>query len=179
MAKTAIIFLALALLVLATACETMDSVMEGADTVKGVTDRAGSVSAKAGAVDFKAGEQLCAYTDRDSAVDNNFRAAKILTEPSDGTQNQAEVLFTNGDRKWTRFVLRTHKPSKSELTVGTLVLYMPYYSDDEDVRVEAYRDSDWRFGTVTSTDDLFKDMVEVDGDPAYVKWLRIPDEPVG
>jgi hypothetical protein len=29
------------------------------------------------------------------------------------------------------------------------------------------------------TDELFKDMVEVDGEPRRLKWLRVPDESVG
>lgn len=179
MEKTGILALIAVFLVVAIGCETMDTVMEGAETVQGVTERAGSVSAKAGAVDFRSGEQLCSYTDRDTVTGNSFKAAKILTPPSDATQNQAEVLFADGDQLWTRFVLRTHKPSASELSVGDMVLYMPHYSDDEEVSEEAYRNQRWEFGRVTSTDELFKDMVEVDGQPQRIKWLRVTDQPVG
>ncbi len=179
MAKTGITALIVVLLLLAAGCETMDSVVDGAGTVKGVADRAGSVSAKAGTVDFRSGEQLCSYTDGDTVTGNSYRAAKIITPPSDATQNQAEVLFADGDKMWTRFVLRTHKPSKAEVSVGDMVLYMPHFSDDEEVTEENYRKQRWEFGRVTSTDELFKDMVEVDGEPQRIKWLRVSDESVG
>ncbi|MFO7781322.1 MAG: hypothetical protein R6W94_06800 [Spirochaetia bacterium] len=183
MAKTGVtalvIVLLIAVLLLAAGCETMDSVADGAGTVKGVADRAGSVSAKAGTVDFRSGEQLCSYTERDTVTANSYKAAKIITPPSEATQNQAEVLFADGDKMWTRFVLRTHKPSKAELSVGDMVLYMPHFSDDEEVTAEHYRKQRWEFGRVTSTDELFKDMVEVDGEPLRIKWLRVPDESVG
>lgn len=183
MAKTGVtalvIVLLIAVLLLAAGCETMDSVADGAGTVKGVADRAGSVSAKAGTVDFRSGEQLCSYTERDTVTANSYKAAKIITPPSEATQNQAEVLFADGDKMWTRFVLRTHKPSKAELSVGDMVLYMPHFSDDEEVTAEHYRKQRWEFGRVTSTDELFKDMVEVDGEPLRIKWLRVSDESVG
>jgi hypothetical protein len=178
MTKTGIAALIVALLILASGCETMDTVMDGADTVKGVTERAGSVSATAGAVDFRSGEQLCSYTDRDTLTANNYKAAKIITPPSEATQQQAEVLFADGDQMWTRFVLRTHKPSKAELSVGDMVLYMPYYSDHEEVNEDDYRGSHWTFGRITSTDEMFKDMVEVGGEPVLIKWIRVTDEPV-
>ena len=179
MAKTGVTALIIGLLLLAVGCETMDSVADGAGTVKGIADRAGSVSAKAGTVDFKSGEQLCSRTDRDNLVENEYKAAKILTPPSEATQNQAEVLFADGERTWTRFVLETHKPSKAELSVGDQVLYMSAYSDNEEVSQDSYRGVRWEFGTVTSIDDLFKDMVEVNGDTVYVKWLRVTDQTVG
>ena len=163
-------------------CESMDSVMEGADRVTGAANRATSVSSKApsatGGVDFRSDEMLCSYTEEDSVSRNSFRAAKVLTPPSAQTQNQAEVLFADGEKMWSRLTLETHKPSKQEISVGELVLHIPNYSDDEDVSVETYRGQRWVFGRVTSTDPLFKDMVEVDGEELYLKWLRVTDEPV-
>lgn len=160
-------------------CETVDSVMEGADAVKGATGRAmAGQPTKAGAADLRSDEMLCSYTDRDSVAENHFKAAKILTPPSSSTQNQAEVLFADGEKTWTRYAVATHKPSEGELRVGELVLYMPYYSDDEEVSAETYRDTDWVFGRITSTDALFKQMVEVNGEELYLKWLRVADEPV-
>ena len=170
--------LVLGALLLLTSCESLDSVMKGADTVRSVSSRTSSTAAKAEPVDLRSGEMLCAYTDRPSIEDNNYKAAKIITPASDSTNNQAEVLFANGDQVWTGFVIASHKASKSELTVGTLALYMPYYSDDEKVSAEEYRSNPWKFGRVTSTDEFFKDMVEINGKPKYIKWVRVPDEPV-
>lgn len=166
-------------LLLIPGCETMDSVREGADAVRGATDRA--MSAKpttAAGVDLRSDEMLCSYTDKDPVTENSFKAAKVLTPPSSSTQNQAEVLFADGQKMWTRYALMTHRAAKTELRVGEMVLYMPHYSDDEQVSAETYRDMPWVFGTVTSTDALFKEMVEVNGEELYLKWLRVPDEPV-
>lgn len=172
-------FLSVVLLI---SCESMDSVMEGADRVTGAANRTTSMSSKApsapGEVDLRSDEMLCSYTDEDSVVHNSFRAAKVLTPPTAQTQNQAEVLFADGDKMWSRHALETHKPSKQEISVGELALYMPNFSDDEEVSVERYREQRWVFGRVTSTDPLFKQMVEVDGEELYLKWLRVPDEPV-
>lgn len=51
--------------------------------------------------------------------------------------------------------------------------------DNEDVEQDIYRGVRWRFGTVTSIDDLFNEMVEVNGEAAYIEWLRVTDEPIG
>jgi hypothetical protein len=36
----------------------------------------------------------------------------------------------------------------------------------------------WKFGRVTSTDEFFKDMVEINGKPKYINWVRVPNEPI-
>lgn len=169
----------LACLLLISGCETMDSVVEGANAVKGATDRAVAAQpTRAGGVNLRSDEMLCSYTDNDPVTENSFKAAKILTPASSSTQNQAEALFADGDKMWTRHALATHKPSEAELRVGEMVLYMPHYSDDEEVSVEVYRDTRWVFGRITSTEALFKEMVEVNGEELYVKWIRVPDEGV-
>lgn len=176
MKATLVTSMVLACLLIFLGCETMDSVMEGANVVKGATDRAVAAQPTgAGGVDLRSDEMLCSHTDKDPVTENSFKAAKILTPPSSSTQNQAEVLFADGYKMWTRYALATHKASEAELRVGEMVLYIPHYSDDEEVSVEAYRDMSWVFGRITSTEALFKDMVEVNGSELYVKWIRVPD----
>jgi hypothetical protein len=152
-------------------CDTINKVVSGAERVE-------KTAAKAGPVDFKSGEVLCSTHECDTITDCSFKAAKILTKPSAATQNQAEVLFTDGKQKWVQYVVPSHKPSEVELQVGKWVLYMPYESHHEKVDVDNYRKTTWKLGRITSTDELFKDMVEIKGDLRYVKWIRVPDEPI-
>ncbi len=134
------------------------------------------VSTGVGGVDFRPDEQLVSSRDRDDVRASTFKAAKILTPPSQATQNQAEVLFANGDRRWVRYVLVTHKPTKAELQVGRMVLHMGYVSGRDDVTADTYRNREWQFGRITSVDELFRDRVEVDGSAYHIKWLRVTNE---
>ena len=52
---------------------------------------------------------------------------------------------------------------------------MYYQSDDEDMTQDKYRSIYWQYGTITSTDELFKGVVEVGGRPMFVRWVRMPD----
>ncbi len=144
-----------------------------------VTGIAGSIptdsvaSAVSGGVDFKNGEVLCAYNNT-SMTKSNYRAGKILTPASPATKNQAKILFLDGKEIWTSYVIPSHKASKTEMQLSKYVLYT-VYSANEDISEDNYRKSTWYLGKITSTDELFKDMVEVKGRKYYVKWLRIPD----
>jgi hypothetical protein len=144
-----------------------------------VTDITGSIStdsmasAVSGGIDFKKGEVLCAYNDT-SMTKANYYAAKVLTPASSATKNQAKVLFLNGKEKWTSYVIPSHKASKTEMQLSKYVLYSSY-ARYEDVSQDHYRKTNWYLGKITSTDELYKNMVEVKGKKYYVKWLRIPE----
>jgi hypothetical protein len=162
----------LAVMALLIGCETMDKVMHGADVVAG---KASVVQGAAEETEFRDGEVLCASYERESMMDNRYYLAKILTQPSASTKNQAEVLFVNsGEKMWSPFVIPSHKASKSDMELGKIVLYHNWASSEE-VSAEAYRKESWYLGRISSTDDLFKDMVEVNGKGKYIKWLRIPE----
>ena len=185
MKKKAFITLLITVSLLFFACSTMDDVVKGIETADKIKSSvpSGSSSAmaaatSAGAIDFRSGEVLSSAYNKDNVFDDQFRAAKILTPPSDATKGQAEVLFGNGDRKWVIRVIASHRAGKQEMGLGKPVLYMYYNSTYESINADDYRNGSWRFGRITSTDELFKDMVEVDGKPCYVKWLRMSDQPV-
>ncbi len=168
----------LAVMALLIGCETMDKMMRGADVVGDVAQKATPVQGAVEETEFRDGEVLCASHENESMMDNRYWLAKILTQPSASTKNQAEVLFINsGDKMWSPFVVPSHKASKSDMELGNIVLYHEW-SGSEEVSAEAYRKGRWYLGRISSTDDLFKDMVEVNGDAKYVKWLRIPEVPV-
>ena len=164
-------------------CSSMDDVMRGMDTVDRIGSKASSASAavggsSVGGVDFRKGEILSSTEENKELADNSFRAAKVITPASNSTQGQAEVLFANGDKKWVMYTLPSHKATEGELRVGDLVLYMYYTSDNEDVTEDGYRNDTWQFGRITSTDEVFKGMVEIDGRSHYIKWVRIADSRV-
>ncbi len=168
----------LAVMALLIGCETMDKVMHGADVVGDVAQKATPVQGAVGEVEFRDGEVLCASYDNESMMDNRYWVSKILTQPSASTNNQAEVLFIrSGDKMWSPFVIPSHKASKSDMELGKIVLYSDKY-DWEDLDAEAYRKGSWYMGRISSTEDLFKDMVEVNGRSMYIQWLRIPEVPV-
>jgi len=162
------------LTIILSACESVDVLNKSAQNLKSLQ----SGGAAGGAVDFRQGEVLSSNSEGSSMTDPEYKVAAVLTAPSAATKNQAEVLFASGDKKWVTYTVPSHKASENELKLADYVLFMPYYSDDETVSQESYRSSGWRFGRITSLDELFKGMVEIEGEPNYVKWIRVPDVPV-
>ncbi len=110
-------------------------------------------------------------------MDADFLAAKVLTPASAATKNQAEVIFVDGKKAWTMFVLPSHKASNAELKVGVAVLFNTW-AGTQNLSADDYRQGRWFFGNVTSVDELFKGIVEVKGDKKYIKNIRIPNQPV-
>jgi hypothetical protein len=127
---------------------------------------------------FKEGEVLCAIYENRDLLENTYYVAKVVTPASPQTRNQAEVIFVhNGKQMWTKFVIPSHKATKEEIKLGTIVL-SHVWASGEDISAESYRKQYWQFGRVSSTDELFKGVVEVKGKKSNVKWLRIPDQPI-
>lgn len=138
------------------------------DTVTSVVGTVG------GGVDFKSGEVLSADCDNEKMTDCHYYAAKVVTPATPATKDQAEVLFVSGEQKWTPYVIPSHKTAKAELATGKYLLYHSSGNND-DLNQDAYRKHAWYLGKVTSTDELFKGLVEVSGHKIYLKWLRTPD----
>ncbi len=159
-----------------TGCETITDVV-GEKAGKAVSSKVTTPTKTVGGIDFKKDEVLCATRDK-SLLDNYFLVAKVLTPASAETKNQAEVLYVvSGEKEWTIAVIPSHKASKDELKLGLIVFYNSYCRR-EDLDEEGYRKWTWYLGRISSTDDLFKDAVEVAGRKALVQWIRIPDEPI-
>lgn len=140
-----------------------------------------TVAQKAEGKEFKSGEVLCANGTDNDPRDMSYGVAKVMTAASEATKNQAEVLFvSNGKKEWTTFVVPSHKATKSEIVVGKLVFRLGGWSgyEEKDVSVEHYRQSHWNLGTITSTDEMFKNFVEIDGDKWDWRLVRIPEIPL-
>jgi len=186
MNKVGVLFLAGCIALVLFSCSTMDSVLKGVDTVEKIGSAASSgtsgkvldAGTSAKGVDFRKGEVLSSLYQNSSLMDNSYSAAKVMTSASDATQGQAEVLFGNGEKKWVMHTIPSHKAGKNEMELSRIVLFIPNYSDDEELSEENYRNRAWKFGRITSTDELFKDMVEIDGRSYFVKWVRVSDQPV-
>ncbi|MEW5817317.1 MAG: hypothetical protein AB1798_18215 [Spirochaetota bacterium] len=168
-----IVGLIIAILVItAMGCSTVQSALSAVESGQ-------KVAAVAEVADLKSGEVLCAYGQADSVFDPWYGVATVLTKASEATKNQAEVLFVaSGDKSWTEYVIPSHKAKKDELVVGAVVFYLSGYGKNEKVSADSYRKSDWGLGRVTSTDEMFKNLVEVNGDKYYWQWIRLPDQPV-
>jgi hypothetical protein len=41
-----------------------------------------------------------------------------------------------------------------------------------------YRKQGWALGNITSTDDLFKNRVEIDGSSYVIAYIRVPTDPI-
>jgi len=178
MRKVILMLTALALLFIFSGCETMDTVLKGAEIAGDISDKAPAKGSTVGGIDFKKGEVLCSYHEKENLLNNAYYVAKIMTAASAATKNQAEVLFIeSGEKKWSHFVIPSHKADKNEIKLGKVVFYH-HYARSEEMSAENYRKDYWRLGRISSIDELFKGKVEVAGDSVFVKWLRISDQPV-
>jgi len=126
--------------------------------------------------DFKQGEVLCAAGQ--SASEQTFHVAKVLKAASGQTKNQAQVLYvSDGAKEWVDFVVPSHPARKGDLAEGAIVFYPSGWAEYDTMTVNDYRSTGWRIGHVTSLDEMFKNLVEVDGEKYFWKFLRIPDDP--
>jgi hypothetical protein len=163
-----------ALLLLAgvfTSCATVSSKLTGLPLTSG----AGLQPSAIMGVDFRDGEVLCA--EGKDPYREDFYTARILTQPSAATKNQAEVVYLkDGKKEWVNFVIPSRKATKQDLVVGKVLFAPVWHREDKDISDEEYRKGLWKLGRVTSVDELFKDIVEVNGEKYYWKWLRVPDK---
>ncbi len=175
--KKIIVFILFSSLLIAS-CETFSDLEQGVSSLSGKISDSSSGTATGAIkdeVDFRDKEVLCSVSKDASKKEAYYLPALILTEPSSATANQAEVMFANGKKDWTHIVLPSRKAQDDDLKIGGSVLFMFYQSDDEDMTEEKYRTNEWQFGNVTSTTELFKGVVEVDGRSVLVKWVRIAE----
>jgi hypothetical protein len=109
-------------------------------------------------------------------MDAEYVLAKVLKPASTATKNQAQVIFVrDGSTEWVNFVVKSHKASKNEMQVGGIVFRPSGWAEYKDISGEEYRKAAWYLGRITSTDELFKDIVEVKGEKYYIKLLRVPE----
>ncbi len=152
------------------------ALLPGCETIRRFTGVGPTIATQTLTIDFRPGEQLVSIRDQDSIVSDRFKAGRIMTVPSEATQNQAEAILADGTRRWSRHVLDTRKATPADLYVGRMVLYMrwSHYSNDR-MTQDTYRNSEWYFGRVTSVDQLFRGRVEIAGNDMNVSWVRVTD----
>lgn len=162
-------------------CDTLTSAVAGVvgGAVSGAVtgDVASGTSSAVTPMDFKAGELLCS-TDSGSMIGAHFYLAKVLTPASAASKDQAEVLWLDGSKAWVNFVVESRKATKDDLAIGAAILYPAGWAGHESMDQDNYRKTGWYLGRVTDNSDLFKNMVEIDGDKYYVNVLRVPTSPV-
>lgn len=178
MRKVYLLFTALTLLINFSGCESVKKVIKKTDVVGEITNKVPLEGTSEISLDFKRGEVLASYYEGRSLTKNIYYTAKIMTPATAATKNNAEVIFVhNGKKVWSQYVIPSHKASKAEMKLGKMVLYHVWASG-ENISADSYRKQYWRFGRISSTDDLFKGKVEVNGKSVFVKWLRISNQPV-
>lgn len=159
-------------------CETMEDMLDDAasDLVKSTSSSqtGGSVTGK---LDFKDDEVLALW-DGKPPDDGNFLLAKILTPASEATKGEAEFLFVDsGEVKWTSWYFNSRIPEASELELGMTVLYpyngMAHFGDLDE---RGYRTSWWYTGRITDLDELYKDVVGINGDAFQLAGVRLAVE---
>lgn len=113
-----------ALLLLAgvfTSCATVSSKLTGLPLTSGAGLQPSAITG----VDFRDGEVLCA--EGKDPYREDFYTARILTQPSAATKNQAEVVYLkDGKKEWVNFVIPSRKATKQDLVVGK-VLFAPVW----------------------------------------------------
>lgn len=182
MKKFGYILLALGLIVIAASCSSMASgALSGAlgAVVPGGGGGGSSAVASASApVEFQSGEIL-ASADSRSMFDSGFRLAKILTPASAATKNQAEALWiSDGKKQWVNYVIGSRKATKADFVVGAPIFSLQGWADHEKISADSYRKDPWKLGNITSVQLLYKNQVEIDGEPYYIEYLRVPTDPV-
>jgi hypothetical protein len=125
-------------------------------------------------VDFHSDEVL-ASTGDDSMFQSFYMLAKIMTPASNATKNQAQVLFVNdGSKQWVKWTMTSRKAETADFVVGAVLLYPTGWSGYDKITASEYRSNQWKLGRVTSTDDMFKNIVEIAGEPYAIKLIRVP-----
>jgi hypothetical protein len=138
----------------------------------------GPMASSAGEADFKKDEVLCLF-EQDDPLTGRYYVGRVLTSASPATKNQAEVIYVeDGKKGWSAKVVPSHKADKPDFDVGKLVLYPSGWPNHEKISQDDYRFASWKPGHVTNNDELFKGLIEVDGDKYYAKYLRVPDAPL-
>lgn len=161
-----------AALVLAS-CSSLGNVVSGS-----LAGGESSVASAAPAiVDFQSGEVLCSTGT--VMMEGEYALAKVLQPASPSTKNQAEVVFIkDGSKSWVNFVVNSRKATKADFTIGATVFYLAGWQSWDDISSDHYRKEAWYLGNVTSTEDLFKNRVEVGGASYNINYLRVPTEPI-
>lgn len=168
-----------AALIALSSCGSMADAIVGGITGGGGVAGGGTAVAEKEMADLKSDEILAGGEGGQNMMDVRYYVGKVMTAASAQTKNQAEVLFVNdGSKNWVEYTIPSHKASKDELQVGMIVLFPTGWSGYKEMDADNYRKNGWDLGRITSTDEMFKDLVEVAGDKYGWKIVRVPDIPI-
>ncbi|MCK4233167.1 hypothetical protein KAX75_01960 [candidate division WOR-3 bacterium] len=136
------------------------------------------------------GVVLAAYTFEDDFFGTCFYPAKIITEPSEKTKGEYQVMgitgthdVAEGQKQWTKnVVLKSHPAKKDELKPGMVVLYTGVGSAPTPAPDGELPYNRWRRAYILKTDELFKGIVEAKlpegySGPVHIRNIRVCDEP--
>jgi hypothetical protein len=119
-------------------------------------------------------EVLAAYLWEDSFYGTEFFPAKVVTKASGETKGEYEVELKYENqmvKHWTKnIVFKSHPAKKEELKVGMVVLYTG--GDDQPRSEETLKYAKWGRGVILSTDELHKDIAELQGGEYKRKYKR-------
>jgi hypothetical protein len=177
-----LVLLALAAALVLLACSSLPTSVSGAIGAIAAGGGGGGGAAAAAAApataDFQSGEIL-ASADSGKMIDARYDTAKVLTPASPATKNQAEVVFVDGGKKsWVNYVVNSRKATKADFTVGATIFYLAGWANHDEISADSYRKSGWHLGNVTSTEELFKNRVEISGESYAIAYLRVPTDPI-
>jgi hypothetical protein len=126
------------------------------------------------AADFSSDEILSAAGEG-SMMEGRYHLAKVITPASSATKNQSQVLLvSDGSKSWVDWIIPSRKAEKADFTIGAVLFYPEGWAGFPNISGAEYRANNWRLGRVTSTDDLFKNIVEIAGESYAVKMIRKP-----
>jgi hypothetical protein len=138
----------------------------------------GATAAASAVVEFQSGEVLTSYDTRPMA-ESTYYVGKILKSASPDTKNQAQaILIGDGKKYWVNYVVNSRKATKADFTVGASVFVLSGWANHDNISGDTYRKDGWVIGNVTSTEELFKGNVEVDGQEFSIKYVRVPTDPI-
>jgi len=118
----------------------------------------------------------------------SFFPAKILTEASEKTKDEYEVVSLTGSPDvsegatiWTKdVILESHPAKEEELKVGIVILYT---GDETAKNDEDLKNSRWNRGVILNIDELYKEIVSIKGGiyrtayDIHIRNIRISDVP--
>lgn len=184
MKKSLIILIAISLVaILAMSCVSAGNVLSGAlsgalSTAPASSGGLATAGTSAATIDFQPNDIICS-TGAGSKMETAYAVGRVLTPASPATKNQAEVLFvSDGSKLWVNYVINSRKATKADMQVGAPVFYNTYVRERAETDIDSYRKGSWYLGYITSTDELFKGLVEIAGNNYTVDFLRIPTDPV-
>lgn len=136
------------------------------------------------------GVVLAAYQFEDNFFGACFYPAKIITEPSEKTKGEYQVMgitgthdVAEGQKHWTKnVILKSHPAKKDELKPGMVVLYTGVGSSPTPAPDEELPYNRWRRAYILKTDELHKGIVQAKlpegySGPVHIRNIRVCDEP--